>query len=242
MTGRSEFARKLAEHVLTHEQRAIALLWYYRQSQEFDERSASELANDLYDEGFPKPNTTRLKNDLTRSPFTIRGRRLNAFQIDVRRLAELDKDYGPMIHLKQVQASDAVIPTDWVAGTRPYLEKLVYQINASYDIGLYDGCAVLCRRLMESLIIEVYISHKRHQEIQQNGIFLPLSQLVVHLKNDASMPLGRNSRDTFDDIKDIGDTAAHDRTYITRQTDIDAIKVHFGQMISDLLHLCGIHP
>ena len=46
--------------------------------------------------------------------------------------------------------------TGKVAGTRGYLERIAYQLNASYDHYLYDCCAVMCRRILETLIIEIY--------------------------------------------------------------------------------------
>ena len=75
MESRSGFTRELAKLSLSHVERAVALLWYYRQTQEFEERTASELSNDLQDEGFPKPNVTRLRSDLSRSRSTVKGRR-----------------------------------------------------------------------------------------------------------------------------------------------------------------------
>jgi hypothetical protein len=242
VANRAAFARALAERDLTHADRAVALLWFYRQTQEFEERTPSELAADLHDEDFPKPNAARLKKDLARSPFTIRGKRSGTFQIDVRRLAQLDTTYGPLVRLKSIAPSDTIIPADWVSGTRPYLEKLVQQINASYDSGLYDACAVLCRRLMESLTIEVYVSQKRHAEIQQGGTFMQLGGLIRYLLGDSSIPKSKALKTTPSLVKDVGDTAAHDRTYITRQTDIDSFKLNFGRMISELLRLSGIRP
>ena len=51
MADRSRFAKGIASLELSHTDRAISFLWYYRQTQEFEERTASELANDLHDEG-----------------------------------------------------------------------------------------------------------------------------------------------------------------------------------------------
>ena len=143
MKTRSEFAKDLADLSLTHEGRAVALLWYYRQSQEFDERSARELVDDLHEEGFPRTNVTRLRNYLKRSRFTIQGQRHGTFQIDVRRLRKLDAKYATMLDLRKVEVSDTVLPKDLVEGTRAYLESLVHQINGAYDNGFYDACAVL---------------------------------------------------------------------------------------------------
>jgi hypothetical protein len=207
---RHEFAREIASLKLSHVERAIAILWYYRETQEYEERTASELATDLHEEGFPKPNVTRLHQDLTRSRYTTRGRRPRSFQLDLRRLDKLDEKYKDLLDIKPVDVSGAIIPPEWVARTRVYLERMVHQINGCYDFGFYDGCATLCRRLMESLIIEIYIAQGRHQEIQSNRLFLPLDRLIAQITSDATIPLNRNTPRIMRDIKQIGDTASHD--------------------------------
>jgi len=237
---REGFAKELAKLTLSHADRAIAFLWYYRQTQEFEERTAPELAIDLHDEGFPKPNVTRLRSDLSKSKFTVRGKRDGSFQIDVRRLADLDAKYGALLKIRNVQVSESIIPGDWVQGTRRYLEQLVHQINGAYDYGFFDGCAALCRRLMESLIVEIYIASGCTHEIQDNGIFLRLEKLIATIRTDKKILLGRNTPKTMDDTKQLGDTAAHDRVYITTQQDIDDIKARYRKMIRELLDLANI--
>lgn len=240
MRSRSQFARELASLGLSHVDRAIAFLYYYSNSQEFEERSVSELAMDLSEEGFPKPRATRLRGDLRRSRYTIRGSRPDTFRIDVRRFAELDDRYAELLRRAPIPQSDSIVPTTMVAGTRIYLERIVAQINACYDQGLYDACAVLCRRLMESLILETYISKNRHAEIQQNGMFLRLDRLIEVICSDQSIVLNRNTPRTMADIKQIGDTAAHDRVYVTQQRDIDDVKLRYRRMIDELLRVAGV--
>lgn len=240
MRTRADFAQALAKKELSHVDRAIALLWYYRHSQEYEERSASELATDLHDEGFPKPNVTRLAADLRRSRQTARGKRPGTFQIDVRHVSALDDSYLPLLGTKLVKVSGAVLPADAVAGTRGYLERLAHQINGTYDAGFFDACAVLCRRLMESLVIEVYVHLGRHHEIQHNGVFVSLDRLLTQIRGDRAIVLGRASPKTMDDVKRLGDTAAHDRTYITPQVDIDDLKARYRKLIAELLRLAGV--
>ena len=240
MTNRADFARRIAELPLSHVERAIAMLWYFRDSQEFDERSAKDLADDLQEESFPRPNVTRLKEDLRRSSFTVRGRQPGTFQIDLRKAPELEKKYGEMIRTKRVPVTGEVIPMEWVLGTRRYLEQIVYQINGCYESGFHDACAALCRRLMESLIIEVYVHEKRHHEIQSNGVFLPLERLIGYVTADKNVALGRNTPKTMIETKQLGDTAAHDRVYITPQIDIDDHKAKYRRMIQELLEKAGI--
>jgi hypothetical protein len=240
MTTRNDFCLKLANLSLSHADRAIALLWYYRQRQEFDERTASDLASDLREEGFPKPNVSRLKADLRKSKLTIKGRQKDSFQIDVRRLSNLDGLYAELFEAKRVTVSGHIIPPDWVAGTRRYLEEIAHQINGSYEYHFYDACAALMRRLMESLIIEVYVHEKRHHEIQSGGIFVPLERLIGLITADRKIPLGRNTPKTMLETKQMGDTAAHDRVYITPQVDIDDHKAKYRRMIEELLDKAGI--
>lgn len=240
MKTRREFLHAIADRQLSHVDRAVALLWFYRQTQEFDDRTPSELATDLHEDGFPRPNVTRLRRDLQRSRYTIRGRRPGSYQIDVRRLSELDEAYSSQLELRKVDVRDTLLASELVSGTRAYLERLLHQINGTYQFGFYDACAVLCRRLMESLIIEVYVRRNRHSEIQQNGVFRGLDFLIGHLKNDNSIPLARGSRKAMDDVKLLGDTAAHDRVYITSQADIDDIKPRYRRLIADLLAQAGL--
>lgn len=240
MKTREGFARELAKLTLSHTDRAIAFLWYYRQTQQFEERTAPALANDLHEEHFPKPNVTRLRRDLSRSKNTVRGKRNGSFQIDVRRLPDLDTKYGPILKIKNVEVSEAIVPAEWVNGTRRYLEQLVHQINGTYDYGFYDGCATLSRRLMESLIIEIYVASNRVYEIQENGVFQRLEKLIAIVRNDKNVALGRGTPKTMEDTKLLGDTAAHDRVYITTQLDIDDIKTRYRRMIRELLNLAGI--
>jgi hypothetical protein len=240
MIKRSEFAKKIADLKLDHVGRAIAFLWYYRQTQEYEERLVSELVKDLKDEGFPEPNITRLNESLKKSKYTIKGRQRNTFQLDIRKIPELDKEYNKFLKIKTHKPDDNIIPFDWVKGTRLYLEKLVNQINSTYEFGLYDCCAVMCRRLMESLIIEVYISSKRQHEIQNNKRFHMLEKLITYICADKNVTLGRNSPRAMQATKDIGDTAAHDRTYVTEQVDIDDIKSKYRRLIQELLTLSKI--
>lgn len=240
MSSRADFTKALGGMSLSHVERAIALLWYYRQTQEYEERTASELANDLHDEGFPKPNVTRLKQDLAKSSFAIRGRRPGSLQIDVRQLSSLEDEYGELLLEKRVEVGDSIVPRDWVAGTRVYLEKLVHQINGCYENGFYDACATQCRRLMESVSIEIYIAEGRHHEIRVDGVFFPLSKLIKHIRDDPKLTLGCNTPKTMDDVKQLGDTAAHDRTYVTSKQDLDEIKPRYRRMMQDLLSAARI--
>lgn len=117
MIDRADFARHLATLSLSHVERAVALLYYYRESQEFEARSASALASDLHEEGFPRANVTRLRSDLSRSRYTVKGQQKGSFQLDLCRLPELNEAYGEVLNLRKVKVEGKIIPTEWLAGT-----------------------------------------------------------------------------------------------------------------------------
>lgn len=137
--------------------------------------------------------------------------------------------------------TDSVVPRELFSGTRKYIERVVDQINASYDHGLWDCCAVMCRRLGETLIIEVYEHEGRAHEIKgPDGNFQMLNGLLSVLSNDNRINLGRNSKKGLRDLKELGDKAAHDRRFNARQPDIDVIKSGLRSAAEDLLHLAGL--
>ena len=198
---RGAFSRAIAALDLSHCERGVALLWFYRQTQQFEERTAQELADDLRDEGFPRPNGTRFHRDLSKSRFTIRGRRPKTFQLDLRRLADLDGRYQDLLGVVEAKVEGAVLPPEWFKGTRFYLEKLCHQINGAYEYGFYDASAVLSRRLMESLIIDVYVHKGLHHEIKPSGTFLMLDGLISHIRNHKTIVLSRGAPKSMEAIK-----------------------------------------
>ncbi len=240
MVDRSRFAQCIASLDLSHTDRAVALLWYYRHTQEFDETTASELPNDLRDEGFPKPNVTRLKRDLARSRYTITGRQSGSLQIDVRRLSDLAEKYGQFLRAKKVDVRDWVIPNDLVTATRVCRQAIVFQITGTYDNAFSDACATMMRGLRESLIIEVYIHAGRVGEIRHNGVFLGIERLITFLRAARNLTLARNTPKAILDVKALRDTAARDRVYATSKQDIDDDVPRYRRMLQDLLVACGI--
>jgi len=237
-----EFAEKLSIMDLTRLEQAVAFLWFYRYTQAYGERTVSELADDLANVGLGRPNVTRLQMDLSNCKKTVKGKRPKTFQLHTKYVAELNVTYEPLLNIKHVKIMPSVMPFEFFQGTRTYLEKIVTQINGSYDHGFYDACAVLIRRLMESLIIEVFIHKQLSSEIKVNESFLMLDKLITEITSHTQIHLGRNTSTAMEKIKKLGDTAAHNRTYITHQTDIDELKSEIRRAIQELRDLAGIKP
>jgi hypothetical protein len=137
-----------------------------------------------------------------------------------------------------VTPSDSVLPRELFSSTRGYIEKVVHQINGSYDEGFYDCCAVMCRRLGETLIIEIYESQGRANEIKgTDDNFLMLNGLLGVLNRDGTIHMGRNAKRGLEGLKELGDKSAHNRRFNARQPDIDGIKPDLRTAAEELLHL-----
>lgn len=140
-----------------------------------------------------------------------------------------------------VPETEQVLPMAVVEGTRGYIERIVTQANGCYEHQWYDACAVLIRRLVETLIIEVYEKHKKAAEIQDpDGNFLMLNHLVGKLAADSTWNLGRESKAALPQLKSLGDRSAHNRRYLAKKGDIDKVLSGLRVLVDDLLHLAQI--
>ncbi len=65
--------------------------------------------------------------------------------------------------------NECILPHAIIRGTRGYIERVVFQINGCYEKGWFDGCAVMMRRLIETLIIECFEKHNIAHKIKNPG-------------------------------------------------------------------------
>ena len=125
-----------------------------------------------------------------------------------------------------------------VRGTRGYIERVAHQANGTYANGWYDACAVMIRRLLETLIIECYESHKIEARIKDAaGNYLFLKDLVDRAIAEPTWTLGRTVRSVLPKLKELGDKAAHNRRYHAHREDIDKVLRDLRDAVQELLVL-----
>lgn len=141
-----------------------------------------------------------------------------------------------------VQArGELVINRSLTKGTRGYIEKVANQINGAYENGLYDACAVMIRRFVETLIIEAFENHKIASKIQDpNGDFFHLSRLIPLMLSETAWNLSRNVKQSLPRLKDLGDMSAHSRRYNAHRGDIDKIIRDLRIVTQELLSLANL--
>jgi len=137
--------------------------------------------------------------------------------------------------------SQQVIPFSVIRDTRGYLEKVANQINGSYEHGWFDACAVMVRRLIETLIIETFEHHGIARKIQDsNGDFLPLKDLINLALREPTWNLARNTKKGLPKLKSVGDLSAHSRRYIAQRQDIDKIIDDLRIVVQELVFLADL--
>ena len=137
--------------------------------------------------------------------------------------------------------SEQVLPSALFRGTRGYIEKTVAQINITYETGSYDATAVLVRRLIETLLIEVYEARGEQAQVKgSDGNYLQLSGLIAKALGQSAWGLGRNTKAALHSLKQSGDLSAHSRRYNALRTDIDDVKLGLRVAAEELLHLAGL--
>lgn len=136
--------------------------------------------------------------------------------------------------------SQQVLAFSIVSGTRGYIEKTVNQINSTYESAAYDACAVMVRRLVETLIIEAFEHHGKDAKIKNaHDEFYHLRDLIKCTLNE-SWNLGRNTKKALPKLKDIGDKSAHSRRYLAHRRDIDNIIDDLRIVSQELLYLANL--
>lgn len=141
-----------------------------------------------------------------------------------------------------VPRSQNVLPRALATGTRGYIERVVDQINGCYEKGWFDGCSVMMRRLLETLIIECFEKHGIANKIKDNrsGDYFYLSDLISHTLNETSWNLGRNTKKALPAFKAVGDQSAHSRRYNAHREDIDKLLPDFRTACQELLYIAGL--
>jgi hypothetical protein len=154
--------------------------------------------------------------------------------------AELASQVGPPEEGLS-STTQPVIMMSLVRGTRGYIERVANQINGAYENGWYDACAVMLRRLIETLIIEAFEHHSIATKIKNNnGDFFYLRDLIDRALIESSWNLGRSVKQALPRLKDIGDKSAHSRRYVAQRGDIQPLLADIRTVTQELLYVAGL--
>lgn len=220
---------------------AVIALWFKSLEDHNYSLSVKELADDIVAAGMATQNISRLRAQLAKDSRTAKGTSADTFKIKLHSRKLLDQEYLSLVNKVPVKHSNSFIPMELHKSTRKYIDNVMLQINGSYDGGLYDCCAVMCRRLLETLIIEAYEAKGKTAAIQgTDGNFFMFQGLLNVILKDPNMTLGRNAKKGLEELKALGDKSAHNRRFNAVKNDLDSIRADVRTAAQELLHLANL--
>jgi len=218
------------------------LAFYHHVHQEDFEFSLDLVCGWFEDLGLHKPNKSRLKHNLSKSRAFVKNKEQESFRLYANELKSLKRDHSFISEKsEEIETTDTILPASLYENTRGYIESLSKQINASYENNIFDGCAVLMRRLLEICLIYSYEHQGIDAEIRDsNGNYKMLSDIVSNAINNSKLSLSRNTKSCLDDFRAIGNFSAHKIYYNARKTDIQKVILEYRAGIEELLYKNGI--
>jgi len=186
---------------------------------------------------FSRPNPTRLRNNAQKSKRFVRSGTPNCLRLHAATLKDLNDKYRSLTaESEDIVAIGHLIPRSVYSSAPSFLVRLIDQINASYENRIYDGCAVLMRRLLEILLIRTYEAAGLQSRIRNaDGSFKMLEGIASDAKSGNHLSLSRNTKERLDDFRTLGNFAAHKIEFSTRKGDIDKLGLDFRASVEELL-------
>lgn len=236
--------RKLTQELIrekaTKQEIAEAFLWYHFVVHN-NEISLTEINEYFLQNALPKYNQTYLKEALRTSRNITKGTKPNSYK-PVRKFQDEMTDKFTFVEIKseEILTDDIILPNSLIESTRGYLESIGKQINASYNNNIFDGCAVLMRRLLEILLIHSFDESGRLSEISEGDGTKNLSYIINYTISNKPFKLGKETLDTLDDFRQLGNFSAHKIQYNAKRKDIDNIKLKYRMAIEELLYAAKI--
>ncbi len=144
------------------------------------------------------------------------------------------------VPLEEVYTDD-IIPFELYRGTRQNIERIADQINKSFHFGIYDGTAVLMRRLIEMLLILAFQEVNQEDNIRgADGNYLQLSQIINEAAQNKGLNLTRNTKDYLDLFREKGNLSAHNPFHNCRRKDLELVQPKFRHVVEELLYKARI--
>lgn len=238
---RASFIRALLDSKQTRAEQFVGLLWF-DSNEDYRDMDPGKLLDDLEQAGMPKQNRPRVIDQARATKRVVKGGSKGELRLSSRFAGELESKYRPLCSAPRApRVTSEFLPKHLLPVNRTSWLKLCDEANGCYAVGYYDGAAVLFRRIVEALLIEVYVSAGRESEIKTGPSYFMLDPLIAYFEKDTTW--ARRSRNLVPDLKAVktaGDMAAHHRFHITHKADLDGMGVALRRCVSELVHLAGL--
>lgn len=169
-----QFAERAQLEDKSEVDKAASIAFFYLQTKAQRDITLKDVADWFKTLHFGQPNFSRLAQKLKGRYFVV-GDKPHHLRLHAKQVTKLRAEMGWLQQASEdVVSVGSILPEPVYIKTRGYIEKLAKQINASYEQNIFDGCAVLMRRLLEVLLIHAF------QNTGQESVFVirPASSLI----------------------------------------------------------------
>ncbi len=136
----------------------------------------------------------------------------------------------------EVKPSNSLFPQSIFQNTRGYLIEFANEASSCYDLGLYNSCLFMLRKITETLIIELYESKSLQSKIKNgNGDYFQLSELVKSAINEPTWKLTKIVKESLPKIKLLADSSVHSKRFSAKKPDIDDIKTNVRIVFEEII-------
>jgi hypothetical protein len=221
--------------------KVVLIAFFFLQTEGKVEFIVHEAAGWLHGLGFSKPNLTRLRDHLKSSPDCLKGGSAESFRLHRNAIDRLAAEHPDLAKNEDIVHQGSIIPESVFTPSRGYIESLCRQINSAFENNIFDGCAVLMRRLMEVLLIHSFEHAKSADEIKDgDGNFLMLERILDRVRSTTAFSLSRNSKETLEVFRKLGNFSAHKIQYSCRKDDIKKVAIDYRALVEELLYKSGV--
>lgn len=205
------------------------------------ETTIVDINDSLIKNNLTKCNSTYLKDYLKRSKDISSGAKAGKFRPLKNYIDIMDIECSELtVKSEEIITDELIIPSSLAVGTRGYIVSLTNQINGSYHHNIFDGCAILMRRLLEILLIHAYQHMKREMDIKEADGYKKLNTIINQVISDKPFSLSKNTLGVLHTFRELGNFSAHSIQYNARRTDINNVKMAYRVAVEELLYLSNL--
>lgn len=207
--------------------------------------SMSDISHWFIDFGYSQINVSRLKSNLIKGKnksFTISKTNKDLVEFIPIQLENLIQELNVLWNdTETVVSNSELLDEGKFCGKRGYLDKLIKQINHTYKNNCYDACAVLLRRVFEIILVLSFQKNGIENEITKpDGTHMMLEGITKKAAGNIILKIPKRISDNFDSFRDVGNSSAHNITYIAIRKDIDNISRAYRVMLEELYNKAGL--
>lgn len=224
-------------------EKALAVLWYFDHAHLGTSKTAGQLTKVLGDHHIGTPNQTALAEAIRKTKLANEAKSGFSLKPGSRKII---RDWLPDLDGIQpaIDQASGYLPEPIWKNTRGYIEEVCRELNGSFHHAYYNAAAVMLRRLLETLIIEVYEHLDREIEIKDGGgNYLMLSDLAERAGGEnghKGINLGRDLKKALKEARNVGNWSAHARRFLANAGDLTKFQAGMRLLAQELIQIADL--